>query len=63
MRYAAREYIGLLESQGVQLSMTQHGDPCKNAVAERVNGILQDKFGLGDTLPSRGLGGAVRAGL
>ena len=31
--------------------MTQHGDPYENAVAERVNGILKDEFGLGDTLP------------
>lgn len=52
LQYAAREYVGLLESQGVQLSMTQHGDPYENAVAERVNGILKDEFGLGDTLPS-----------
>ncbi|WBA44322.1 integrase core domain-containing protein [Hymenobacter canadensis] len=33
------------------LSMTQHGDPYENAVAERVNGILKDEFGLGTTLP------------
>lgn len=51
LQYAAREYVGLLESHGVALSMTQHGDPYENAVAERVNGILKDEFGLGDTLP------------
>ncbi len=51
MQYAAREYVGLLDSHGVALSMTQHGDPYENAVAERVNGILKDEFGLGDTLP------------
>ena len=51
MQYAAREYVGLLESHGVALSMTQHGDPYENAVAERVNGILKDEFGLGNTLP------------
>ena len=26
--------------------MTQNGDPHENAIAERVNGILKDEFGL-----------------
>lgn len=39
------------ESHDVALSMTPHGDPHENAVAERVNGILKDEFGLGETLP------------
>jgi len=52
VQYAAREYVGLLEGQGIALSMTQHGDPYENAVAERVNGILKAEFGLADTLPS-----------
>ncbi|MGI4864387.1 MAG: IS3 family transposase [Janthinobacterium lividum] len=51
LQYAAREYVALLESHGVSLSMTQYGDPYENAVAERVNGILKAEFGLGDTLP------------
>ena len=52
LQYAAREYVGLLESHGVALSMTQRGDPYENAVAGRVNGILKDEFSLADTLPS-----------
>ena len=52
LQYAAREYVGLLEAQGIALSMTQHGDPYENVVAERVNGILKAEFGLADTLPS-----------
>ncbi len=51
VQYAAREYVGLRESHGVALSMTQHGDPYENAVAERVNGIRKDEFGLGTTRP------------
>jgi transposase InsO family protein len=51
LQYAAREYVSLLESHGAALSMTQNGDPYENAVAERVNGILKDEFGLGNTLP------------
>ena len=30
--------------------MTENGDPYENAVAERVNGILKDEFGLADQL-------------
>lgn len=30
--------------------MTINGDPYENAIAERVNGILKDEFGLGDTI-------------
>ena len=52
LQYAAREYVGLLDAHGVALSMTQRGDPYENAVAERVNGILKEEFGLADTLPS-----------
>ena len=51
LQYAAGEYVGLLESHGIALSMTQRGNPTDNAVAERVNGILKEEFGLGQTLP------------
>jgi transposase InsO family protein len=50
LQYAARDYVELLESHGVALSITQRGDPYENAVAEQVNGILKDEFGLGGTL-------------
>ena len=30
--------------------MTENGDPYENAVAERVNGILKDEFGLSEQL-------------
>ena len=46
-----REYVGLLEAHGIALSITQHGDPYENTVAERVHGILKAEFGLADTLP------------
>ena len=29
--------------------MTENGDPYENAIAERVNGILKDEYGLSDT--------------
>jgi transposase InsO family protein len=30
--------------------MTENGDPYENAIAERVNGILKDEFGLAEQL-------------
>ena len=39
-----------LLKNNIQISMTQNGDPYENAVAERINGILKDEFGLGDKL-------------
>ncbi|PZF73979.1 hypothetical protein DN068_06475 [Taibaiella soli] len=35
--------------------MTQNGDPYENALAERMNRILKDEFGLGATLPNKKL--------
>ena len=34
------------------LSTTQNSSPYENAVAERVNGILKQEFGLGKTIPN-----------
>ncbi len=34
------------------LSATEKYDPHKNAVAERINGILKNEFGMIKTLPS-----------
>ena len=33
--------------------MTENGDPYENAVAERVNGILKDEFGLSEQLVNK----------
>ena len=40
------EYQKLLEKHHINCSMTQNSDPYENAVAERVNGILKEEFGL-----------------
>ncbi|MCT3957488.1 transposase, partial [Elizabethkingia anophelis] len=39
-----------LKENGINISMTENGDPYENAIAERVNGILKDEFGLYDKL-------------
>jgi len=40
-QYCCEDYIGLLKSAAIDISMTQSGDPRDNAIAERVNGILK----------------------
>lgn len=46
LQYCCGEYIALLESKRMTISMTENGDPYENALAERVNGIMKSEFGL-----------------
>ena len=46
IQYCSEEYIGLLERNGIQISMSAPGNPYENAVAERVNGIVKTEFYL-----------------
>lgn len=46
IQYCSTEYVKMLNSNDVLISMTQNGDPYENAIAERVNGILKSEFGL-----------------
>ena len=46
-QYCSPVYTKNAEANNYQISMTQDGSPYDNAVAERVNGILKDEFGLG----------------
>ncbi len=46
VQYCSYDYIRLLSKNHIKISMTENGDPYENAVAERVNGILKDEFGL-----------------
>jgi putative transposase len=50
LQYCSALYTGCLMANNIAISMTENGDPYENAVAERVNGILKDEFGLGDQL-------------
>jgi putative transposase len=43
-QYCCFEYVKVLEDYGIQISMTERGDPYENAIAERVNGILKSEF-------------------
>jgi transposase InsO family protein len=44
VQYCSSAYVGLLQDNGVRISMTEKGDPLENAVAERVNGILKQEY-------------------
>jgi len=46
LQYCSTKYITLLEDNSITISMTEKGDPYENAIAERVNGILKEEFGL-----------------
>ena len=48
LQYCSKLYTDCLKENGIKISMTENGDPYENAVAERVNGILKDEFGLSD---------------
>ena len=53
-QYASREYVGLLKSHGIRISMTESGDPKDNAQAERINNTMKNELLLGKTFTSIG---------
>jgi transposase InsO family protein len=50
LQYCSKVYTDCLTKNNITISMTENGSPYDNAVAERVNGILKDEFGLGEQL-------------
>jgi putative transposase len=49
-QYCCHEYVALLAKAGVAISMTEENHCYENARAERLNGILKQEYGLGETL-------------
>ena len=45
-QYCCKDYIDLLNSENISVSMTENGDPYENALAERMNGIIKNEFNL-----------------
>ncbi|MFD2727496.1 IS3 family transposase [Hyunsoonleella rubra] len=43
-QYCSYEYVKLLKTYGIQISMTEKGDPLENAIAERINGIIKEEY-------------------
>jgi putative transposase len=54
IQYCCNEYVKMIKHYGVQLSMTEKGDPYENAIAERVNGILKYEHNLKQTFVDYG---------
>lgn len=52
IQYCCKSYIATLGKQGARISMTGDNHCYDNAVAERINGILKQEYGLGQELPS-----------
>jgi len=45
-QYCAKDYVEILVSHAIDISMTECGNPYENALAERINGILKGEFNL-----------------
>ena len=45
-QYCSHEYVNKLKAKGIEISMAEAGNCYENAMAERVNGILKDEYGL-----------------
>ena len=52
-QYCCHEYVRRLRESGLQISMTEADHCAENALAERMNGILKQEYGLGVELPSK----------
>ena len=48
-QYASREYVNTLREHGIQVSMTESGDPKDNAQAERINNTMKNELLKGKT--------------
>jgi transposase InsO family protein len=46
LQYCSALYTKVLNQHNIAISMTESGSPYDNAIAERVNGILKQEFGL-----------------
>lgn len=44
LQYCSKEYVKILQSNSITISMTEDGNPLKNAIAERINGIIKQEY-------------------
>lgn len=52
VQYCSYDYINTLKHNGMPISMASKGSPHENAMAERMNGILKQEYGLGKSIDS-----------
>ena len=43
-QYTSKDYVKLLNSNGIRISMTESGDPKDNAQAERINNTMKNEL-------------------
>ena len=48
-QYASTKYVAVLKEHGIQISMTESGDPKDNAQAERINNTMKNELLKGMT--------------
>ena len=48
-QYCSHQYINKLKQKGIRISMAEAGNCYENAMAERMNGILKEEYGLGES--------------
>ena len=58
-QYCSHDYTNMLKQNGMIISMTEVDHCAQNALAERVNGILKQEYGLGNEFKSKVLGRRV----
>ena len=46
-QYASRQYTKMLNKRGIQISMTESGDPKENSQSERVNSTIKNELLMG----------------
>ena len=46
-QYCSHDYVKALQDRGLSISMTEEDHCAQNAMAERVNGILKQEYGIG----------------
>lgn len=44
IQYCCREYVQTLKQHEIRISMTENGDPCENALAERMNRTIKEEM-------------------
>ena len=44
IQYASKDYVFLLKERGINISMTENGNPKDNAIAERINLTIKEEF-------------------
>ncbi len=52
-QYCCHAYVGRLTQRGLSVSMTEENHCYENAMAERVNGILKQEYGLDQEFPTK----------